>query len=83
MNDTERHQLILRLLLQIAPESNPASLTPADNIRPKLGMDSFDFLRFIIALGEATGVTIPEEDYGKIQTLERLNTYLEQHKPKG
>lgn len=83
MTEPARHELITRLLRQIAPESDPSALKPTDLIRPKLGMDSFDFLRFLIALGEATGVTFPEEDYGKIQTTEGLLSFLEKRLPTG
>ena len=73
MTQEERIALIRALLKRVAPESDPAILKPDDPIQSTLGMDSYDFLQFIIAMCEATGVTIPEEDYGKIRTMRGLD----------
>ena len=35
-----------------------------------------DFLNFIAALHEATGVDIPEKDYAKLTTLSDMISYL-------
>ena len=76
MTQEERIAHIRTLLKRVAPESDPAILKPDDPIQSTLGMDSYDFLQFIIAVCEATGVTIPEEDYGKIGTMEGLDQYF-------
>jgi protein involved in sex pheromone biosynthesis len=34
-----------------------------------LNIDSFDALQFIVALDEKLGIEIPEQDYGKTNTL--------------
>ncbi|MBL7851197.1 MAG: hypothetical protein JNN04_09865, partial [Cyclobacteriaceae bacterium] len=49
---------------------------PDDKIRQTLGIDSFDYLQFIIRVDERFGVKTPEEDYGKIETLRALTPYL-------
>lgn len=69
---------IFRLLKNVAPDTNPETLQPDDNIRTTLEIDSFDYLQFIVAIDETFGVNTPEEDYGKIQTLRTLVTYLGQ-----
>jgi acyl carrier protein len=76
MNDNERQPIILDLLREIAPDTDPATLKPDDNIRDMLNIDSFDFLQFIVALDEQLGVSIPEEDYGKVGTLRDLMNYI-------
>ena len=38
-----------------------------------------DFLNFVIALDEATGVEIPERDYAQLATLDGCVRYLEAH----
>jgi acyl carrier protein len=40
-----------------------------------------DFLNFIIALHEATGVDIPEADYPMLETLEGCVAYLQKKTP--
>ena len=76
MNPEELKQALLRQLKTIAPDTEPATLQPDDNIRQTLGIDSFDYLQFIVALDEQFGIATPEEDYGKIQTLQDLLTYV-------
>lgn len=76
MTEDELKNAIFTGLLQVAPESDPATLRPDQNIRETLDIDSFDFLSFLIALHEKLGVEIPEADYGKLTTLEAMLGYL-------
>ena len=77
MNPEILHQTIVVLLQQIAPDTIPSALKLEENIRETLNIDSFDFLQFIIALNEKTGVEIPEEDYGKINTIQNAIEYIQ------
>ena len=77
MNSEILHQTIVVLLQQIAPDTVPTTLKLEENIRETLNIDSFDFLQFIIALNEKTGVEIPEEDYGKINTIQNAIEYIQ------
>ena len=77
MNSEILHQTIVVLLQQIAPDTVPATLKLEENIRETLNIDSFDFLQFVIALHEKTGVEIPEEDYGKINTIQNAIEYIQ------
>lgn len=76
MTEAELKAVIFQLLKQIAPDTEPSTLQPGDNIRDTLGIDSFDALQFIVALDEKLGIEIPEQDYGKTATLEQLVAYL-------
>ena len=76
MNKEEVEKNIFQLLKKIAPETEPSELSPTENIREALGIDSYDFLQFIVALDEKLQVQIPEEDYGKITSLSTLTDYL-------
>lgn len=78
MSNTEIKSVIFQLLKQIAPDTEPSTLQPGDNIRSTLGIDSFDALQFIIALSEKLGIDIPEQDYGKTATLEQMIDYIRQ-----
>ncbi|WP_081212038.1 acyl carrier protein [Salegentibacter sediminis] len=69
---------IFELLKKTAPETDPHSLRPDENIREALNIDSFDALQFLVALNEKLGIDIPEEDYSKTTTLGSLTDYLEQ-----
>ena len=63
-------------LATIAPEADASALAPDANLRESLDIDSYDFLRFLIALSEKLGVEIPEADYAKLATLESMTSYL-------
>ena len=80
MNDQEVKATIFKLLHKIAPDIDPEELEMNDNIREVFGIDSFDFLQFIIGLDENFGVTTPEDDYGKITTLSALISYIKSAK---
>lgn len=76
MGEEEIKQQLFKLLKNIAPDTEPEKLGPDDKIRQTLGIDSFDYLQFIIGFDEHFGVQTPEEDYGKIETLRSLVPYL-------
>ena len=76
MTEEEIKQAIVKRLKSIAPDAEPEKLQPNDIIRQTLGIDSFDYLQFIVALDEQFGIETPEEDYGKIQTLRELTDYV-------
>ena len=76
MTDAEIKAAILEGLAKIAPESDPTEISPNENIRRALDIDSFDFLNFLIGLHEKLGVDIPEADYGKLNTLGEIVAYL-------
>jgi acyl carrier protein len=81
MNEEEIKEIIFQLLKKIAPDTEPSTLKPDENIRETLNIDSFDTLQFIVALNKKTGIEIPEEDYGKIATLQALLAYIKNKKP--
>ena len=76
MTEEQLKELIFRELRRIAPEADPTTLNPADNIRQALDIDSYDFLQFLIAIDEAIGVEIPEADYENVFTMGGLMRYL-------
>jgi acyl carrier protein len=76
MNEDEIKHVIFKILKRIAPESDPSTLAPDENIRKTLDIDSFDALNFFIGLDEELGVTVPESDYGKLNTLSETIQYL-------
>lgn len=76
MTRDELRKLITDLLGSIAPEADFDLLEDDEELREALDMDSMDFLNFIAALHEATGVDIPEKDYAKLTTLSDMISYL-------
>jgi acyl carrier protein len=76
MSEAEIKAILFDGLREIAPEAEPEKLCPDQKIRETLDIDSFDFLKFLIALNDKTGVEIPEVDYGKLNTLDAMLHYL-------
>lgn len=81
MSEDDIRKVIFSTLKKIAPDTTPEQLGPDDNIRTTLGIDSFDYLQFIIGLDETLGVQTPEEDYGKIESMRALLNYIANKKP--
>ena len=67
---------IFEVLRKIAPEADAHSLSPDDDLRQALDIDSFDFLNFLVGVHDKLGVDIPEQDYGKLRTLSSIIDYL-------
>jgi acyl carrier protein len=76
MKEEDIKKVICRILKRIAPESEPGALGPDENIRKTLDIDSFDALNFFIHVNEELGVTVPESDYGRLNTLAEITGYL-------
>ena len=76
MNEKEILATLNDTLAQIAPEGDLGSLKSDRPLRDQLDIDSFDFLRWLIALNERLGVEIPEADYGRLATLNGAVDYL-------
>lgn len=76
MTENEIKKTIFSILKNIAPDTDPETLGLDDNIRRKLGIDSFDYLQFIIGLEDQLKIKIPEEDYGKIEKFSELVEYI-------
>ncbi len=76
MNENEIKNVIFGILKKIAPESEPSTLAPEENIRKALDIDSFDALNFFVHIDEKLGVSVPESDYGKLSTLSEMLQYF-------
>ncbi len=72
---------IVGCLKKIAPDADPDRLGADENLREKLGLDSFDTLRLIVDISEQLGVEIAEQDYGEITTLNKMTGYLSTRVP--
>jgi acyl carrier protein len=67
---------VLRALVKVAPEVDPATIAPGLRLRDQVDLDSVDFLNFLVELHDALGIDVPDADYGKVQTLDQCIDYL-------
>lgn len=72
----ELKQIVLRLLGEIAPEADPASVKPDVSFRDQLDIDSIDFLNFIVAMHKQFQIDVPESDYPELTTIDGCVRYL-------
>ena len=77
MTREELRQAVFEAVARLAQEAALASLSPKARLRDDLDLDSFDFVQLITAIDERLGITVPEVDYGKLETLEGCLDYLE------
>ncbi len=76
MNRDEALVLIKDVLTDVVPGAEAAALSPDENFRDNLEMDSLDFLNFVEALSERTGLALPESDYPALNTLDGCADYV-------
>ena len=76
MNAVELRDVLLSCLLEVAPEIDGIEIDPDVDLREQIDIDSMDFLNFLTAVHESTGVEIPEIDYPKLATLDACVRYL-------
>jgi acyl carrier protein len=76
MSKEDIANLVRRALISVAPEAENQPLDPAADFRDQMDLDSMDFLNFVIALHEATGIDIPERDYPQLANLDGCTEYL-------
>ena len=68
---------LIALLTTIAPDIDPATLDPVQEVRDQVDFDSMDRLHFAVAISEAFRVDIPEQDYPQLGTLQTACEYLQ------
>ena len=76
MTEAEARGLIYQILGGIAPETDPAAVAGDADLREALDLDSMDFMNFVVALHERTGIDVPEADYPEFHTLNGALAYL-------
>lgn len=76
MSTTDMTAIAVDALVEVAPDVDPATLDLDAALREDLGLDSMDVLNLMVALQAATGVEVPEEDYGELETVRDVARYL-------
>lgn len=76
MTPAKARELAVRALETVAPDIDAAALDGTADLREDVGLDSMDFLRFVEALSEGSGVRIEEDDYPELSTLDGCVAYF-------
>jgi acyl carrier protein len=67
---------VAAILHRFLPDFDLGALKPDASLRHALTADSMDMLNLLVAIHDELGIDIPEEDYGKIDTLDDCLDYL-------
>jgi len=70
---------IIKAILEIAPDIEEDEIELNENIQRSLEIDSFDFLKILTQIDRETGVSVPEVDYAKVDTIENMAEYILGH----
>jgi acyl carrier protein len=76
MTREQLRDVIIHLLHEIAPEVRLQEMSPGANLCEALGLDSFDFLNFVVAVHETLRINVPTDDYSELTTLGNCIEYL-------
>jgi acyl carrier protein len=76
MSTTDLATVVLDALCAVAPDVSPAAIDREAPLREQVELDSMDFLNFVAALYEATGVDVPEGDYEQLDSVASVVRYL-------
>lgn len=77
MKAEEIRSMILEVIHEIVPDEDLSGLKPDVRIRDQIEMDSMDFLDIIMELRKRYGITVPEDDYMELSSLDSSVAYLE------
>ena len=76
MTKEEIKKIIIEEILNIAPDIDEEEIPLNENLQLSIEIDSYDFLNILVALAERLGIEVPEADYTKVDTLERMIAYF-------
>lgn len=81
MDEQTARDMVVGVLLGIAPDADIDRVDPSGSLREQLDLDSLDFLAFVERLSERAGVEVREEDYPTVDTLDGAVTLLSRGSP--
>lgn len=78
MSGSDPIDRLRKILESVAPDLDISTIGVDEDLRNDIGLDSMDFLNFMIGISKQLGVAVPEADYGKVTTLAKCARYIEQ-----
>jgi acyl carrier protein len=78
MTPGELRNVIIDILSDISPDADLSNLDDAAPLREQIELDSMDFLDIVMELKKRYRITIPEEDYKELASMNSTIAYLSQ-----
>jgi acyl carrier protein len=79
MNHDHATKIIFEVLAGIAPEVDPGTVDHGLDLTDQLDLDSMDYLNWMIGIGQAVDIDIPQRDTGEFMTIDGAAGYLVSH----
>ena len=76
MTSPDLADVVVAALCSVAPDVSPEEIDQAAPLREQVELDSMDFLNFVAALYEVTGVDVPEGDYEELDSVASATRYF-------
>ena len=76
MSADQIRQVIMNILVRIAPDNDLSNLKDEVPFREQMELDSMDFLDIVMEIRKRYRVQIPEEDYTFLNTMASTVSYL-------
>jgi acyl carrier protein len=76
MNRDSARDLIFDALAGIAPEVDRNNVDDLVDFTEQLDLDSMDYLTWMIAISEMTGLEIPQHEVSRFRTVDGAVSYL-------
>ena len=69
-------EAVLQTIVAVAPEIDAQQIRPQQPLRRQIDLDSIDWLNVLAGLQERLSIAIPDEDAGRLGTLDAIVAYL-------
>lgn len=79
MNRAELRAALIKEITNIAPDIEADNFDDNAKLRDDYDLDSMDSLNLATAIHKRLNINIPETDFGRLQTLNDLISYVEKH----
>lgn len=76
MSDATLLAQLRGILADVAPDLDTSAVRADADLRNDVGLDSMDFLNFVIGVSKRLRVNIPEADYRQVATLASCAAYV-------
>lgn len=79
MTIAEAKAVIFGVLADIVPEVDPGRVDHTLELTEQIDLDSMDYLAWLLGIGQATGIEIPQRDVSEFLTIDSAARYLVEH----
>ncbi len=76
MTEVEVKDAIVKIIADVAMDEDVTSIDASASLRDELDLDSMDFLDIVMELKKRHKITVPQEEYSELATLDSCVKYL-------